>query len=169
MNYTADIDGQLAGEQSAKAESTELRKLQRLAWLLDSSIRVPGTSIRIGLDGLIGLIPGIGDITAGAASSYILLQAVRMGAPLAIVVRMAINILLESVIGVIPIVGDIFDFVFKANQRNVQLILDYKAEPKPVHKRSLLVVALTIGLIIVLLVLAFWAVVALVSAIAAAL
>ncbi|MCB1802496.1 MAG: DUF4112 domain-containing protein [Gammaproteobacteria bacterium] len=169
MNYTADIDGQLPGERSANADSPEIRKLQRLAWLLDSAIRIPGTSIRIGLDGLIGLVPGIGDITAGAASSYILLQAVRMGAPLAIVVRMAMNILLESVIGIIPVVGDIFDFVFKANQRNVQLLLDYKAQPSPVHKRSLFVVTLTIVVIVLLLAIAFWALVALLSALAAAL
>ncbi|MCB1926384.1 MAG: DUF4112 domain-containing protein, partial [Gammaproteobacteria bacterium] len=76
--------------QDTASRVSDIRRLKRLAWLLDSSIRVPGTSFRVGLDGIIGLIPGIGDLIAGAASSYILLHAVRLGAPLAVTMRMAL-------------------------------------------------------------------------------
>ena len=126
-------------------------KLDRLAWILDSSIPIPGTPWKIGLDGLIGLIPGIGDISAGVISSYILFQALRLGVPPLVVARMALNILLESVLGVIPVVGDIFDFAFKANQRNVALMREYVISPNKVKRRSLfLVLLIVLGLIGVL-------------------
>lgn len=141
-------------QHTPMAEQT--RKLQRLAKLLDSSIRVPGTSWRIGLDGLVGLIPGVGDVAAGAASSYILLQAVRLGAPWVVTLRMALNIIVDSLVGLIPVVGDIFDFAFKANQRNVQLLLDYQDTPQPVKRRSLLIVLVTFAVVIGVIALAFW-------------
>lgn len=126
-------------------------KLDRLAWILDSSIPIPGTPWKIGLDGLIGLIPGIGDISAGVISSYIVFQALRLGVPPLVVARMALNILLESVLGVIPVVGDIFDFAFKANQRNVALMYEYVINPNKVKRRSLvLVLLIVLGLIGVL-------------------
>ena len=119
-------------------QRNDIESLNRLAWWLDSSIPVPGTSWRIGLDGLIGLIPGIGDLTAGALSSYILLQAARTGVPALVVARMALNVILESVLGTIPLMGDIFDFAFKANQRNVRLMRHYLTDPGNVKKRSIL-------------------------------
>lgn len=130
--------------------------LDRLAWWLDSSIPVPGTSWRIGLDGLIGLIPGIGDLTAGALSSYILLQAVKLGVPASVIARMALNVILESVLGTIPLLGDVFDFAFKANQRNVQLMRHYVTDPGTVKKRSILTVVTVVVLVIAALVLAVW-------------
>ena len=163
MNYAAEIDSNVRLDKQKSSRSVDISRLKRLAWLLDSAIRIPGTSFRIGLDGLIGLIPGIGDLVAGAASSYILLHAVRLGAPMAITLRMAMNILFEAVIGVIPVVGDIFDFAFKANLRNVQLLLDFDVAPATVRNRSLLIVALTITLVLTLLALAFWALFALLS------
>ncbi len=147
----------------------EIKKLERLAWLLDSSIRVPGTRWRIGLDGLIGLVPGVGDLLAGAASSYILLQAVRLGVPWAVSLRMALNIVLESVVGVIPVFGDLFDFAFKANQRNVRLMLDYFEQPVPTKRRSTAVLAITVLAVAVMLVLMVWLLVVLVAALIGAL
>ncbi len=149
--------------------ATEIKKLERLAWLLDSSIRVPGTRWRIGLDGLVGLIPGVGDLLAGAASSYILLQAVRLGVPWAVSLRMALNILLESLVGVIPVFGDLFDFAFKANQRNVQLMLDYFEQPVPTKRRSTTVLVITVLAIVAMLVLIVWLLIALLAALIAAL
>ncbi|MCB1926380.1 MAG: DUF4112 domain-containing protein, partial [Gammaproteobacteria bacterium] len=105
----------------------------------------------------------------GAASSYILLHAVRRGAPLVLTMRIALNILLEAVVGVVPVAGDLFDFVFKANQRNVQLLLDYQATPTPVRKRSMVIVALTVAVIVALVALAFWILIALLKALAGAL
>ncbi len=149
--------------------ATEIKKLERLAWLLDSSIRVPGTRWRIGLDGLVGLIPGVGDLLAGAASSYILLQAVRLGVPWAVSLRMALNIVLESLVGVIPVFGDLFDFAFKANQRNVQLMLDYFEQPVPTKRRSTTVLVITVLAIVAMLVLIVWLFIALLAALIAAL
>lgn len=145
------------------ATSNKVKKLDKLAWVLDSSIRVPGTSWRIGLDGLIGLVPGIGDLTAGALSSYILLQAVRLGVAPTVVMRMVLNILLETVIGVIPVVGDLFDFAFRANLRNVRLMQAYLERPEPVTRRSALTVFLVIFGIIALLIFAVWLVIRLLA------
>lgn len=105
-------------------------RLGRMAWLLDNSIPLPGTDFRVGLDGLIGLIPGIGDLVGAALSSYILAEAARLGVPKAMLLRMGLNIVVETIIGVVPFVGDVFDFAWKANQRNVRLLNTYIDEPR---------------------------------------
>lgn len=115
-----------------------IKQLERWAWLLDNSIPIPGTSIKMGLDSLIGLIPGIGDITGGALSSYILLQAVNSGVASIVIARMAVNIMFDTVIGMIPIVGDIFDITFKANLRNIELMTNYYDSPQEAVKRNTL-------------------------------
>jgi len=115
-----------------------IKQLERWAWLLDNSIPIPGTSIKMGLDSLIGLIPGIGDITGGALSSYILLQAVNSGVASIVIARMAVNIMFDTVIGMIPIVGDIFDITFKANLRNIELMANYYNSPREAVKRNTL-------------------------------
>lgn len=141
----------------------KLKRLERLAWVLDSSIPIPGTPWKIGLDGLIGLVPGIGDLSAGIISTYILFQALRLGAPTMVIARMALNIGLESVVGVIPVAGDLFDFAFKANQRNVALMRDYVIEPTKVKRRSALTVLLIVMLLLAVLVLLVWAMFSLLS------
>ncbi|SEQ96929.1 protein of unknown function [Nitrosomonas sp. Nm51] len=107
--------------------STE--KLNRLAWLLDNSIRIPGTDIRFGLDGLIGLIPGLGDAIGAIISTHILTQAAQLGAPKSLLIRMGFNIGLDTLLGIIPVIGDLADFAFKANYRNVQLLNAYLGKP----------------------------------------
>lgn len=141
------------------------KKLDKLAWLLDNSIKIPGTSWKIGLDGVLGLIPGIGDLAAGTLSTYILYQAVKLKVPKAIVARMTLNVLLESVIGVIPVVGDIFDFAFKANQRNVDLMRKYVLNPKETARQSTLGVLAILLTFFVVLILMVWGMFALVAAI----
>lgn len=105
------------------------RQLGRLAWLLDSSIAIPGTRITIGIEALLGLVPFLGDAVGVLLSSYILLEAARLGAPKSLILRMAMNVALEGVVGVIPLAGDVFDAAWKANQRNVRLIEDHFREP----------------------------------------
>jgi hypothetical protein len=105
-------------------DAAAIRRLDRFAWLLDSAIRLPG-GFRIGLDGIIGLVPGLGDLAAAGLSSYIILEAARMKLPGRVLVRMGLNVLLELVVGIIPIFGDLFDFAFKANRRNVRLLNEY--------------------------------------------
>jgi Domain of unknown function (DUF4112) len=125
-----------------------IKQLERWAWLLDNSIRIPGTSIKMGFDSLIGLIPGIGDITGGALSSYILLQAVNTGVAPVVIARMAVNILFDTIIGTIPIVGDIFDITFKANLRNIELMTNYYNSPQEaVKSNTLSIVIISISFI----------------------
>lgn len=97
-------------------------RLRRLAWLLDSSIRIPGTRFTIGLDPLLGLFPVAGDLLGALISSYIVIQAARLGAPSTLLLRMALNIAIEGVFGALPVAGDVFDAAWKANQRNVRLL-----------------------------------------------
>jgi hypothetical protein len=97
--------------------------LELLAHLLDDWFRIPGTSIRFGLDGIIGLIPGLGDILAGLASCIIILAAWVRGIPYITLVRMVVNLGLDVVIGAIPLLGDAFDIAWKANRRNYALLV----------------------------------------------
>ncbi len=96
-----------------------------IALLMDNLVRVPGTKFRIGIDPLIGLIPGIGDTGSAMVSALALIQAARQGLPKIILARMAVNILLNELIGIVPLVGDAFSFWFKSNVRNHQLIKEY--------------------------------------------
>ena len=114
----------------------KLKSLDKLAWLLDSSIKIPGTNRTIGLDGIIGLIPGIGDAFAGMLSGYIVIKALLMGLPIFVIGQMVVNMVIEGVVGVIPFFGDIFDFIFKSNRRNVRLMQNYLEDPKETAERS---------------------------------
>ena len=105
-------------------------RLNRLAWLLDNSIRVPGTRYHIGLDPLIGLVPGIGDAAGALLSMVIVSEAARLGLPASILARMGFNVALEVLIGSIPIIGDVFDMTWKANARNARLFERYATSSK---------------------------------------
>lgn len=96
--------------------------IKRLAWLLDSSIRIPGTDFRIGLDAVIGVIPWAGDVAGSLLSMVIVGLAFQAGASRWTLARMGWNVLVELVIGSIPVVGDIFDAAWKSNERNVRLL-----------------------------------------------
>ncbi len=96
--------------------------LEWLAHIMDSSIILPGTNIRIGLDPIIGLIPGIGDTITLAVSGYIVHRARQHGAPQALLAKMGWNIFIDWLVGIIPFFGDIFDTKFKANKKNVDLL-----------------------------------------------
>jgi hypothetical protein len=96
--------------------------LERLSWLLDDLIRIPGLNWRFGLDALIGLIPGFGDTATSLASFYILVSAVRYGVPKVTILRMAINIAIDYLLGSLPLVGDVFDAWWKSNHMNIDLM-----------------------------------------------
>jgi hypothetical protein len=102
-----------------------LHRVQRLSHLLDDWLRIPGTRYRIGLDGLIGLVPGLGDVIGTLLSAYILFEAIQLGTPKTLLLRMVGNIALETLVGAIPILGDIFDIVWKANRKNADLLDAY--------------------------------------------
>ena len=147
-----DVDGKGNVQSVEEAGVRETRKrLASLAWLLDSSIPVPGTRFTIGLDALIGLFPFLGDLVGVLLSSYILSEASRLGAPKSVLMRMAFNIGVEGVVGIVPLAGDLFDAAFKANQRNVQLLNQWFARPEKTERSSRafgtgLVVAVVLGL-----------------------
>lgn len=96
--------------------------LDKLEYLLDRAFRLPGTDRRFGLDGLLGLIPGVGDTATAVISGALILAAWRRGARRRTLARMAGNIALDWAVGTIPIVGDLFDFGFKANTRNLRIL-----------------------------------------------
>ena len=108
-------------ESATHRSNRNVRQLRGLARLLDSSIPLPG-GYRIGLDGLIGLIPGFGDAVGVSLSAYIILRAAQMGASWSTLLRMTGNVLVDGLVGLIPILGDLFDFAWKANLRNMALL-----------------------------------------------
>jgi hypothetical protein len=112
-------------------------RLERLRWLgelLDNSIPVPGTSFRFGIDTIIGLVPGVGDLVGGALSAYIILEAARLGVPRSLLARMGYNVLVDVAVGTIPLLGDLFDAGFKANLRNLALVQAHVDEPATAHR-----------------------------------
>ena len=135
-------------KRSGKAFDDE--SLDMLSHLLDDFIRVPGTSIRFGLDGIVALVPGIGDLLQGIASSIIILAAWSRGVPKVVLGRMVANVGIEVVVGMVPVLGDMFDIAWKANRRNYALLTGSLAEPQRHRQRSWMFFA---GLCVALLVL----------------
>lgn len=105
-----------------RGQDQALTRIERLADLLDSRWRVPGTEIRFGLDSLFGLVPGVGDAAGLVASTWIMAEARSLGAPWHLIVRMGLNAALDLVIGIVPLVGDVLDVAFRANRRNAALL-----------------------------------------------
>lgn len=108
-----------------------LQRLRGISHILDNAIAIPGLGYRVGLDPLIGLLPGGGDLMTGLISVYIVAEAARLGTPAATLGRMGLNILLELLVGTVPMVGDLFDVVWKANAQNVALLERHIRSPRP--------------------------------------
>jgi hypothetical protein len=109
--------------QPSRAE--RIARIDALSTLLDTAFVFPGTHIRFGLDALIGLIPGVGDAITTALSLYIVREARALGAPRLLVARMIANVVVDGVVGAVPFVGDAFDVAWRANRRNMALLLDH--------------------------------------------
>jgi hypothetical protein len=112
------------------AERARLERLRALSRLLDEAFRVPGTRIRFGLDGLVGLVPVLGDITTGLFSIYIVRQAASFGVPGRTVARMIFNVLVDVASGAVPLAGDAMDVLWKANRKNLKLLDKWLEESK---------------------------------------
>ncbi len=104
------------------------REMETLARWMDSRFVIPGTNFRFGLDGILGLIPGIGDLSTFAVSGYLVLIMAKNGASGYVLARMVFNIVIDAALGAIPIIGDLFDFVHKANVKNMRLAQRYYTE-----------------------------------------
>jgi hypothetical protein len=98
-------------------------RMKFVAYVLDEGIRVPGTGYRFGIDPLLGVLPGAGDVLSGGLSLYIVLEAARLGVSYTTLLRMVANVCVDVVGGTVPVVGDLFDVVWKANKRNFELVL----------------------------------------------
>ena len=126
---------------------SQVRKARALARVLDTAIGVPGTPIRIGLDAILGLVPGAGDVIGGVLSGYIVLIAVRSGTPSVVIWRMLGNIGIDTLVGSVPVIGDLFDVAYKSNMKNVELMERYTVRPETVTKRSRGLAALVIAVL----------------------
>ena len=145
--------------------SPSFTAVSKFAYWLDAGIRIPGTNLRFGVDPILGLIPGVGDAAGAALAGWILVEAVRMGASRATVLRIAGNVALDAGLGAVPLLGDIFDFAWKANVRNVALLERHLTAPDRAARvdRSFNVLvlcgvgAMVFGLLVVGILLARWA------------
>src|SRR5437868_3389305 len=132
-------------------DDPRLARARTLARALDSAVGIPGTGMRVGLDPLLGLVPGLGDFAGAALSGYIVLTGIQLGAPRSVVVRMIANVALDTLAGSVPIVGDLFDAGWKANNRNVALIEKHVIAPGEARASSRFLLA---GAVVALLLLA---------------
>jgi hypothetical protein len=117
-------------------DGRRVERLRQLGYLLDNSIPVPGTGFRFGLDTIIGLVPGVGDLIGGALSVYIILEAARLGVPRSLLARMGYNVAVDTLVGGIPLLGDLFDAGYKANLRNLALVREHLEQPVAARRSS---------------------------------
>ncbi len=129
----------------------KVTRLHRISHILDKAIPIAGTKWTIGLDPILGLIPGGGDTIAGILSAYIIWESARMGLNRKVIGQMVANVLLDSLVGSVPVVGDVFDVTWKANVRNIELLehhLNYTPENKKVNRLFLIGLSLVLILIV---------------------
>jgi hypothetical protein len=143
-------------------QNKRLKNMDKLAKLMDAQFRLPGTDIRFGLDSLIGLIPGAGDLTTFGVSGYMLWIMAHNGASGFLLARMTLNILIDAIVGSIPLIGDLFDVAFKANMRNMRLMQQHYVEGR--HRGSawkvIVPVLIVLFLVIALIIWATWKLIA---------
>jgi hypothetical protein len=143
-------------QRGERQPPAELDHLSTLSKLLERAFRIPGTSWRFGLDALIGLVPGLGDVVGALLGIYSLWVARQIGAPGIVQARMVLNLALDGIIGLVPILGDVFDFVFMAHSRNQLLLEQWLNSPHTTRRSSLLVVGGCVLLLLALLGGAIW-------------
>ena len=124
MTLTPDI------YEPDEALPRDLVVLRRFARLMDEAVTIPGTNRKVGLDAAIGLIPGFGDIAGALLSTWVIVGAIRHRVPFLVVMRMLLNIIIDLVIGAIPLVGDVFDFFWEENVKNVDLLFRHRHRQK---------------------------------------
>lgn len=118
--------------------------------MLDSAIRIPGTGVSVGLDPILGLFPGLGDLASAALSGYIVLTAARLGAPKSVLAKMLLNLGTDTLVGSVPVLGDLFDVGFRANIRNSVLLDRHVGQPENARRSSRFAVAATVGALVLL-------------------
>lgn len=137
-----------SGDRSRGAQG--LSRYTLIAHLLDQAFRVPGTRWRFGLDALLGLVPGVGDVITALIGAYGVWIARQLGAPASVQGRMLLNLAIDAVVGAIPLLGDLFDFAFKAHVRNRVLLEKWLARPAAVRRSSFAaLLAVLLGLLLI--------------------
>ena len=138
-------------QSDERRTSASLEPLFRwLALIMDELLRFPGTKVRVGIDPVIGLLPGIGDVASAIVSAVALIHAVRYGLPKILLARMAMNILINELVGIIPGLGDAFSVWFKSNVRNYELLQRYSAAPARSRRSDWIFVIAVLGLLFVI-------------------
>lgn len=152
------------------AAPTSLNRLRQISHVLDNAIPIPGLGTRVGLDPILGLLPGGGDVLTGLVSVYIVFEAAKMGLPAQTLGRMGFNILLDVLSGTVPVLGDLFDVTWKANSQNVALIEKHVASPEPSRAADKLfaiaIIILLVALVLGMAALSLWVVTRLIGLIA---
>lgn len=136
-----------------------LHRVERVAKVLDEAVRIPGTNIKVGLDAVIGLIPGVGDVIGLGLGGWFVYEAHRLGAPAALKWKMARNVGIDAVSGLVPVIGDLVDVAYRSNRRNLELLRGHFRPAAPLSKNSSrlqLAVRLALTLGVAALVWWFW-------------
>lgn len=147
--------GEWLGPETPR-ERAARERLNFLAWLLDSSIPLPGTRFTIGLDAIIGIVPFLGDMIGVLLSSFIVAEAGRMGAPRTLLLRMAFNVAVDGLVGLVPFLGDAFDAGWKANQKNVRLLNAWLDHPHRAQRGNRIFIAVLAAALAGFVGLSFW-------------
>lgn len=129
MTYAHDgyYRGYAFGFARDRTRRERIARIDALATLLDTAVSVPGTNVRFGLDALLGLVPGIGDVITTAMALYIVHEARQLGAPGLVIARMLANVALDGLVGAVPVLGDAFDVMWRSNRRNMRLLQEWLA------------------------------------------
>jgi uncharacterized iron-regulated membrane protein len=146
-NDITEVTGELVDQRLADVEA--------VARWMDYAFELPG-GYRFGLAGLIGLIPGIGDLIDAIISLYIVNRAIQLGVPRVAIARMMLNVGIEGLLGAIPFIGDLFDIVFKANRRNYELLKSHLTQPRAQHRSDWLFLLGTLLIVVAAVALPIW-------------
>ena len=129
---------------------------RKLAWVFDELFRIPGTRFRFGLDSIIGLVPGVGDLAVSGVGAYALFLAFKLRAPISVLARMLGNIAVDTVIGSVPLIGDLFDMTWKANTKNRRVLEAWLDDPSRAERRSKWAIALFVVLFLAMVAGSLW-------------
>ena len=136
-------------DQASIVAADAAARARALARMLDSAFRIPGTGITVGLDPILGLFPGLGDLAGAVASGYIVLTAARLGVPKSVLAKMLLNLGTDTLVGSVPVLGDLFDVGFRANIRNTELLDLHLGQPAAALRSSrFAVVATVVGIVL---------------------